>query len=254
MSKVNHVLSISGGKDSTAMLLEMMERGEDIHSCVFFDTKWEFPGMYDHIEKLEEYTGQKIWRLHSALPIDYWLTARPVRSREDRPEIGIKKGEIWRIGYSWPRMDGRWCTRIKIDTIDKYSSPISDVVQCIGYASDETDRSVQSKHETRFPLVEYGMTEADCFALCKHHGFDWGGLYDHFPRVSCFCCPLKSIGELRKLWKHYSELWQRMLDMEKAMGEEAQRGFKGYKTVNDLTRRFEAESNQMTLGLDAEEK
>ena len=36
----------------------------------------------------------------------------------------------------------------------------------------------------RYPLVEWGMTEADCLAYCKERGFDWDGLYDIFHRVS----------------------------------------------------------------------
>ena len=31
----NNVVSLSGGKDSTAMLHMMLERGDDIHSVVF---------------------------------------------------------------------------------------------------------------------------------------------------------------------------------------------------------------------------
>lgn len=46
---MSNILSISGGKDSTAMMIEMLERNEPIHSAVFFDTGWEFPAMYPHI-------------------------------------------------------------------------------------------------------------------------------------------------------------------------------------------------------------
>ncbi len=49
-----HVVSLSGGKDSTAMLHWMLERGEWVHSAVFFDTGWEFPQMYAHLESVEK--------------------------------------------------------------------------------------------------------------------------------------------------------------------------------------------------------
>ena len=98
----NNILSISGGKDSTAMLIEMLERNERIHSAIFVDTGWEFPEMYDHIDQLERYTGVKIWTLHPQLPFDWWAIGRPVRSGKDRPDIGVKKGEIFRIGNGWP--------------------------------------------------------------------------------------------------------------------------------------------------------
>ena len=50
---VNNVISLSGGKDSTAMLHMMLERGESVHSAVFFDTGWEFPEMEAHIDEVE---------------------------------------------------------------------------------------------------------------------------------------------------------------------------------------------------------
>ena len=65
----SNVVSLSGGKDSTAMLLMMLERNEDIADIVFFDTGWEHPEMYDHLEKLENYTGRKFTRLAPRLPI-----------------------------------------------------------------------------------------------------------------------------------------------------------------------------------------
>ena len=52
-----NVVSLSGGKDSTAMLLMLLERGEPVADVVFFDTGWEFPEMYEYLEKLEAFTG-----------------------------------------------------------------------------------------------------------------------------------------------------------------------------------------------------
>ena len=51
MTKI--VVSFSGGKDSTWMLLEMIRRGEHIDEVVFFDTGWEFPQMLAHVEKVK---------------------------------------------------------------------------------------------------------------------------------------------------------------------------------------------------------
>lgn len=38
-----HVASFSGGKDSTAMVLRLIEEGTPLDEIVFFDTGWEFP-------------------------------------------------------------------------------------------------------------------------------------------------------------------------------------------------------------------
>jgi 3'-phosphoadenosine 5'-phosphosulfate sulfotransferase (PAPS reductase)/FAD synthetase len=240
---LNNVLSISGGKDSTDMLLEMLERGETIHSAVFFDTGWEFPAMYEHIERLQEYTGIKIWTLQSRLPFDYWMMARPIIARK-----GPNKGKVARIGNGWPSPSRRWCTRQKVDAINYYVKPIENAVQCVGYAADETDRSSHDENiPHRFPLQEYGITEKTALDNCYRHGFDWGGLYNHFRRVSCFCCPLQRIGELRTLRREFPELWSRMLKMETDMLPGTNRGFKDYKTVHDFEKRFACEDQQINM-------
>lgn len=57
------VLNLSGGKDSIAKGLKFCEEGIPIHGAIFFDTGWEFPEIYETIEKFEKYTGVKIVRL-----------------------------------------------------------------------------------------------------------------------------------------------------------------------------------------------
>jgi len=50
-----HIVSLSGGKDSTAMLLRMLEENMPIDLILFCDTGLEFEAMYKHIDKLEKY-------------------------------------------------------------------------------------------------------------------------------------------------------------------------------------------------------
>ena len=231
---MNNIVSLSGGKDSTAMLLMMIERKEPIHSVVFFDTGWEFPQMYEHIDLFEKKTGHKVWRLHSTFPFDYWLYARPVIAHK-----GPNKGQLYKIGNGWPSIKFRWCTRQKVQAIDMFCKPISNVVQCIGYAADENRSLSDPKFSYRFPLQEWDITEVDALQYCYDKGYNWGGLYEHFGRVSCFCCPLQKTSELRTLWKYYPDLWKRMIEMDKAIP--VNRGFKEYKTVCDFDRQFTIE-------------
>ena len=51
-----NVVSFSGGKDSTAMLLKMIEEKIPIDCILFCDTGLEFPQMYEHIDKIEKET------------------------------------------------------------------------------------------------------------------------------------------------------------------------------------------------------
>lgn len=229
---MNNIISLSGGKDSTTMLLMMIERKEPIHSVIFLDTGWEFPEMLKHIDLLEKRTGIKIWRLHPRLPFNFLMAKRPVRSRE--------KGNIKYIGCGWPSLSRRWCTREKVNTLSYFCKEIPNVIECIGYAADETHRKApKRKGNYSFPLQEYHITEKDALKYCYDKGYDWGGLYKHFKRVSCYCCPLQRIGELKKLRKYFPNLWQRMLKMDKAIP--VNKGFRDYDTVYDLEKRFSKE-------------
>ena len=48
------VCNFSGGKDSTAMVLRMIELGEHIDEVVCCDTYKEFPAMYRHIDRVKK--------------------------------------------------------------------------------------------------------------------------------------------------------------------------------------------------------
>lgn len=234
-----NVISFSGGKDSTAMLLVMLERGDPIDHVVAFDTGWEFPAMIDHWDSVEKYTGIKITRLRPEQSFDYWLFDRPITAKN-----GPDKGKIHRHGNGWPSWTRRWCTREKVNSITRHLKGIENPISFIGFASDEKHRLIGRvcKIPERYPLMELGISEADALQICKKHGFNWGGLYDHFNRVSCFCCPLQRIGELRKLRKNFPDLWAKMLDWD-SMSPEHNRGFRGYESVMDLEQRFLSEDN-----------
>ena len=121
----------------------------------------------------------------------------------------------------------------------------------MGYAADEAHRAERDENakgvngKLRFPLIEWGMTEADALNYCKKLGFDWGGLYEHFHRVSCYCCPLQTIGNARTLRTHYPELWEEMLRKEERI--QNSEGFMRYVHVRDLDERFAFEKKQYRL-------
>lgn len=259
MSRTPNVVSLSGGKDSTAMLLMLLERGEPVADIVFYDTAWEFPQMYEHLEKLEQFIGRKITRLRARLPVgvttdkspfDWMFSEWPVVKRGTR--------HVHMIGRGWPSPTRRWCTGRKQESLRSHLLALTHrqgvelpLRQCVGFAADEPDRldGVTKKDGTyfvqRYPLVEWGVTEADALAYCQKRGFTWGGLYESFSRVSCYCCPLQGLDELRTLRRNFPDLWQRMLEMESWFPE----GYWGrrfnHSTVSGLDARFAAEESHM---------
>lgn len=84
-------LSLSGGKDSTFLLLELIRRGTPPDECVFFDTGWEFPQMYRHMDRLRalcEENGIEFTVLHPAKSFDYLMFEKPVREKTGGTHCG----------------------------------------------------------------------------------------------------------------------------------------------------------------------
>lgn len=238
-----YIVSFSGGKDSTAMLLLLLEQNKPIDEVVFFDAgSWEFPEMTDHVNRVEKYTGVKITRLQPKKSFDYWFS-----------EHVLQKGKrAGTIGYGFPSMTRRWCTREKIRTINNYIGKHEAVY--IGYAFDEKHRVKKQEMKAKnaiYPLIENEITEKQALAMCYEHGFDWGGLYQYFNRVSCWCCPMQRTSELRKLYHIHPELWVRLQEMQ----DISWNSFKmDYTRIEDFAKRFEAEKLQLSLFPDCFEK
>lgn len=248
-----HVVSFSGGKDSTAMLLRMIEENYPIDIILYCDTGLEFPEMDEHIDKVEKYIGRKITRLKSSKDFMFYATEQ-TRIIKSEKTPGYSPGDIAK-GYGYPTVKARWCTKhLKTEVIDRYLKDLKkdyDLVQYIGIASDETHR----ERDLNYPLIKWGMTEKDCLDYCYARGFDWGGLYEIWDRVSCWCCPLQSLGDLRKLKEKRPELWSRLREMDKTIhrkcrdqGHGKRLNFKFDTSFTDIERRFEVEDEFIAQG------
>ena len=155
--KIFNVVSFSGGKDSTAMLLKMIEEKIDIDCVLFCDTGLEFPQMYEHIDKVERETGIHITRVKAENSFEYYMFDYPVARRDDSP-VKMRYGDVKGFGmlakydlppqsfyikreavsYSYPYYDeaivrvfdpdGFLKARINIPDIDLFEAeiPISD--------------------------------------------------------------------------------------------------------------------------------
>lgn len=241
-----HVVSFSGGKDSTAMLLRMIEEGMSVDLILYCDTGLEFPEMEAHIRKVEKHIGREITVLKSDAPFMFWASIYEYKLETDKVS-GHNPGETV-IGKGWPTRKIRWCTRIlKTDVIDRYLRELRkqyDVIQYVGIAVDEPERIAG----LNYPLVDWGMTEKDCLQYCYDRGFDWGGLYEIWDRVSCWCCPLQSLKSLRKLRENRPELWSRLKRMDNLIGDTLQPNFKFTVSFTDIDRRFKVEDEFIAKG------
>ena len=191
---IEYIPSVSFGKDSTAMLLMMIDAKDPIHSVLYFDTEREFPEIIQHRNAFVD--------LH--------------------PEIKFQTVRHWagfdflenRYGKAHP--SGGWCTGAKRDCCNKYIRLMlkdnPDIIECIGYTTDEIKRAEKTeknkKWPVRFPLIELGISEKDALQYCYMRGYLFGGIYNWMPskRVSCYNCPKQSKADWKAIEKYHPEL------------------------------------------------
>lgn len=246
---IYNLVSLSGGKDSTAMLLKMIEEGMQIDCILFCDTGLEFPAMYEHLDKLERDIGRPITRVKSEQTYEYLMFDTPVKRKADTAFVK-RYGKIHN-GYGWPGPRMRWCTsKLKDLPRERFLRELRklyDVREYVGLAADEEYRLQRERNRNPnhiHPLVDWGMTEVDCLQYCYDRGYDWNGLYEHFHRVSCWCCPLQSLDELRQLYHYYPELWRKL----KQWDERTWRSFRADYSVKQLEARFLFEQERLADG------
>lgn len=112
-----HAVSLSGGKDSTAMLLLMIERDMPINMVLSADTGMEFPEMYEHLAKLDEHLfrerGIHITTLRHPKGFEYLMFDEPkqkLRSLENRAKLvrqrlaGNPRPLVYRAAQNAPLM------------------------------------------------------------------------------------------------------------------------------------------------------
>lgn len=228
-----NIVNLSGGKDSTAMLLMMLERGIPVHLILYADVgeMAEFKEMYPYIERVQAYTGIPVRtvrsEIHTARNMFYGFPSR-----------GKYKDEI----RGFPPTVGPGCryrSWLKVEPLEKAGGSGNHVF--IGIAADEANRSrsleyAKGKNEYHFPLVDWGITEAMCMEYLKERDL-YNALYDHFRRLGCFWCPKQSVASLRSLWRYYPFYWQQLRRME----QDQKRPFKHGYPAEVLEMRFEKE-------------
>jgi 3'-phosphoadenosine 5'-phosphosulfate sulfotransferase (PAPS reductase)/FAD synthetase len=228
-----NIVSLSGGKDSSALLLMMLERGIPVDRIIFADVGpgAEFSEMYGYLRRLERYTGRKVTTIgsgrYTAISLFYGNFTRGKR-------VGTMRG--------FPPTIGPGCSfrrELKVIPLSKASGRGNNVF--IGIAADEAHRCnsleyAKGDNQYFFPLVDWGVTEQDCLNYLKSKGL-YNSLYDYFRRMGCYWCPKQSIASLRSLWRYFPYYWEHLRQLELDCG----RDFRYLSSVLLLEARFQRE-------------
>lgn len=251
-----YTLSLSGGKDSLALFLRLLEENIKLDEVVTVDLGDEFKATYDvllFVASVCMHEGIKYTILQIPETEEYSnfvkTTGLQVGMFEFLAFQHIK--ENGKRGYGWCGKQ-RWGTAIKKQLLNNYYQSLEQfIVEYVGIAADEVHRIDINPHKNyskSYPLVKWKMTEADCLEYCYQHGVQWRQsgirLYDILDRVSCQHCQQKNLKELRNIKRYLPELWESFKEWQWKI-EYAYRS--DGKTIFDLDKRFTEEEKQLNI-------
>ncbi|MCB1178092.1 MAG: phosphoadenosine phosphosulfate reductase family protein [Leptospiraceae bacterium] len=187
-----HILSLSGGKDSTALAIFMKQQYPELDlEYVFCDTGEELPETYEYLEKIETFLGKKIIRLRSDLSWDEWLEKFS--------------------GYL-PSARARWCTsNLKIVPFERFVGNDS-VVSYIGIRADENREgyiSSKTNIKARYPFKEHGITKEDVMQILEDSGLGLPEYYKWRTRSGCYFCFFQRKYEWLGLKENHPKLFEK---------------------------------------------
>lgn len=185
MSAAKHVVALSGGKDSTALALWLVENEPREYEFICNETGDELPDMVAHWERLERVLGSPLKR---------------VRHTSDLYGVIDEEKML-------PNFRSRFCTRIlKIEPTIRYMEGLpDDSTLYVGLRADEEIRRGIYGEDmlVRFPLREQGWTEEDVLRYLVKMGIT-------IPeRTDCAVCYHQRIEEWQSLYFKHPERWKK---------------------------------------------
>ena len=214
---IRHIVSLSGGKDSSALAVFMKERYPEIPAeYVFCDTEYELPETYEYLDRLEAYLGKKITRLNA---LDQLGIAR---------KPGRKAFDVWLNEYYGgylPNPKARWCTRVlKIKPYEDYVGNAT-AYSYIGIRADEKRDGYVGKKPVVisdrpniipcYPFKDVGFGIRDVTDTLERSGLGIPGYYKWRSRSGCYFCFYQQRGEWARLRREHPDLFQQAIAFEK---------------------------------------
>jgi 3'-phosphoadenosine 5'-phosphosulfate sulfotransferase (PAPS reductase)/FAD synthetase len=252
----HNIISVSGGKDSTALLLLAIEREAENLSAVFADTGNEHEQTYEYVQYLNDkvfpmrtvradFTRQIAGKKEYVLT--KWADKGVGQAAIDRAAAAlVPTGNpfldlcIWKGRF--PSTKAAFCSEElkRNPIINQVQNPLlelgDDVMSWQGVRRDESlnrrfliERELKSTHKTSGaelwnyrPILDWKAE--DCFAMHRKHGVKHNPLYEQgMGRVGCMPCINCRKDELLEISKRFPEAIERIREWEAAVKEASKR-------------------------------
>lgn len=261
MKRVKHVISVSGGKDSTATLLLALDRcPADSIIPIFCDTGNEHEQTYEYLAYLEQTLNIKITRLKAdfskQIAVKRLFIAHDQRTGRDKAGRKLRWSNkakrralavlhpsgnpfldlcLWKGRF--PSRKAQFCTEeLKRNMAVEFQLSLMDagfnVISWQGVRRDEShnrraaklfERSGRGLYQFR-PIVNW--TASDVFSFCAQKSVQPNPLYlQGMGRVGCMPCINVNKDELREISARFPEHISRIAGWEQLVGQASKHGF-----------------------------
>lgn len=203
-----NVVAYGGGTDSTAMLIECVNRNINVDLILFADTGGEKPHTYEYIKLFNK------WLKDNQMPEIDVIKNENESKKGGLEALCLKNKTLPSIAYGFKSCS----VQFKIEPVDKYLRVNHgnewdgrEIVKFIGYDAGEDRRAKESPNEhytNRFPLIEWNIDRDECVEIIKAANLPFPG------KSACFFCPSSKPSEIKELKATYPELAERALLIE----------------------------------------
>lgn len=257
---IKHVVSISGGKDSTATLqLALFKCGHEHVIPIFCDTGNEHETVYEYLDYLEKALDIKIHRLKAdfteQIARKRMFIARDMRhgrknGRRIRWSNKAKRRALsvlyptgnpfldlclWKGRF--PSRKAQFCTEeLKRNMAVSFQLDLIDAGhQIISWQGVRRDESINRRNAKKFERVGHGLwifrpivdwSAADVFDYCREWAIAPNPLYKQgMSRVGCMPCINVNKAELAEISRRFPEHLERISEWEILVSKASKRGF-----------------------------
>ena len=240
---MEHILSLSYGKDSLACLGAIEELGWPLNRIIHAEV-WATDTIPADLPPMMEFKA----KADAIIQAKYGITVEHIRGKRTYEshfyQKHFYKGGKKQIAfpekngiYGFPVHIGPWCNSLKVSVLSKAQNGATCIY--IGIAADEPARFHNLTGNKKSPLVEAGWTEEQCRRWCEKNGL-LSPIYTTATRGGCWFCHNQSVNQLRLLRRNYPEYWALMLKWDK---DSPLTFHSDGHTVRDFEQRFQMEDD-----------